>query len=602
MSPACTPPSPDSAAETGANILQPEPKSPWPKVVNWCAWIVLAGYLFLLLFRARWRQNIVPTGNEITLTDLLALRQWLYEALSANLQMALCLLLFGFLVAMGFACGQSQKAVRLIGRWILMGLLGSVTFLFLFLIENGRFPGFLSSLLPLTGFVFGAWLGRSVLRGPRAVLWLVPKMLGLLLAGTVVLATLGFLGTARSSLAIQSPKVTSAEKRRLVETLRNPQPLPDGTRRLSFSEHDLNLILAMGIPQVLPNACGRIRLEDGAVTAELSVPLTDSKEPMRFVNVQASGTATIKAGKLEIDFEQVHIGRVPIPGFILDRLVRQGIALVANDRDLSDVLSAIGSFRVTGDGVEAVIVSRGLLEKVMPSLMSRFGQSPNVVVKTRVYYEYLAKPYPGVADDDRFAAMMQSAFALARARSKTGDPALENRAAILALAILLGHRRIEHLVGSVTDEELLRQSRRHVRFVKLRGRADWSRHFLVSAALALVSNESLSDEAGLFKEELDAGEGGSGFSFSDLVADRAGTLFALAATGDEKAARRLQDLLADGFDLGAIFPEAADLPEGISDARLESEYGGVGGEKYQKMIAEIERRLGECEGLRQAGE
>ncbi len=602
MSPACTPAPADSALDVGASTIPPKPKGSWPKVVNWCAWIMLAGYLFLLLFRARWRQNIVPTGHEITLTDLLALRHWLYEALSANLQLALCLFLFGFLVALGFAGGQSQKAVRVVGRWILMGLLGSVTFLFLVLIETGRFPGLLSSLLPLTGFILGTWLGRSVLRGPRAVLWLVPKMLGLLLAGAVALATLGFLGTSRSSLTIQPPKVTSAEKRRLVETLRSPQPLRDGTRRLRFSEHDLNLMLAMGISQVLPNACGRITLENGTVTAELSMPLTGSKEPTRFVNVQASGKATIKAGKLEIDFEEVHIGRVPVPGFILDRLVQQGVTLVANDRDLSNVLRAIGSFRVTDDGVEAVLVARGLVDEVIPSLMARFGQSPNVVVKTRVYYEHLAKPYPGVADDDRFAAMVQSAFALARARSKTEDPALENRAAILALAILLGHRRIEHLVGSVTDEELLRKSRRHVRFVKLRGRADWSRHFLVSAALALISNESLSDEAGLFKEELDAGEGGSGFSFSDLVADRGGTLFALAATGDEKAARRLQDLLADGFDLGAIFPEAADLPEGISDARLESEYGGVGGEKYQKMIAEIERRLGECEGLRQAGE
>jgi hypothetical protein len=50
----------------------------------------------------------------------------------------------------------------------------------------------------------------------------------------------------------------------------------------------------------------------------------------------------------------------------------------------------------------------------------------------------------------------------------------------------------------------------------------------VSAALALVSHESLSDEAGLFKEEIDAAEGGSGFSFCDLLADCARSPLALS--------------------------------------------------------------------------
>ena len=121
---------------------------------------------------------------------------------------------------------------------------------------------------------------------------------------------------------------------------------------------------------------------------------------------------------------------------------------------------------------------------------------------------------------------------------------------------------------------------------------------MVSAALALLSNESLSDAAGLLKEELDAGEGGSGFSFSDLLADRAGTLFALAATRDKKSARRMQDRLAAGFDIDEVFPPAADLPEGIQDAELQAKYGGVGGEEYMGVIREIERRLAGCEALR----
>src|SRR6266545_1345195 len=121
--------------------------------------------------------------------------------------------------------------------------------------------------------------------------------------------------------------------------------------------------------------------------------------------------------------------------------------------------------------------------------------------------------------------------------------------------------------------------------------------FWVSAGLALLSAETVSDAAGLLKEELDAG-GGSGFSFGDLLADRAGTRFALAATRDVAAARAMQNRLSGRWPLDDLFPPAADLPEGIQDAELTSKYGAVGGGPYQALVAEIERRLDRCAALR----
>ncbi len=89
----------------------------------------------------------------------------------------------------------------------------------------------------------------------------------------------------------------------------------------------------------------------------------------------------------------------------------------------------------------------------------------------------------------------------------------------------------------------------------------------MSAALTALSAEAPSDAIGLFKEELDAG-GRSGFSFGDLLADRAGTTFARVAISDEAAARAIQARLAGGFREDDFFPEAADLPENIPDAEL----------------------------------
>ena len=119
----------------------------------------------------------------------------------------------------------------------------------------------------------------------------------------------------------------------------------------------------------------------------------------------------------------------------------------------------------------------------------------------------------------------------------------------------------------------------------------------MSAALTVLSAQAPSDAIGLFKEELDAG-GGSGFSFGDLMADRAGTTFALLATGDDAAARAIQERLAGGFRVDDFFPEAADLPEDIQDAELQSRYGGVGGPLFRSYAAEVERRLWNCPAYR----
>jgi hypothetical protein len=119
----------------------------------------------------------------------------------------------------------------------------------------------------------------------------------------------------------------------------------------------------------------------------------------------------------------------------------------------------------------------------------------------------------------------------------------------------------------------------------------------VSGALTVLSAAAPSDAAGLLKEELDA-DAGSGFSFADLLADRAGTSFADVATRDDASALRVQQRLASGFRVDDFFPAAADLPEGIADAELQSSYGGVGGPLYRQKTDEIERRLARCAAYR----
>jgi hypothetical protein len=124
--------------------------------------------------------------------------------------------------------------------------------------------------------------------------------------------------------------------------------------------------------------------------------------------------------------------------------------------------------------------------------------------------------------------------------------------------------------------------------VELRQRQDFALHFLISAVIAAEAGTPLADAVGLWKELADARSGGSGFSFNDLAADRAGTRFGELAVGDPT---RLQQRIAAGVGDADLLPQVSDLPEHLPEAEFVARYGGVGGAAYNRMLATIESRL-----------
>ena len=126
--------------------------------------------------------------------------------------------------------------------------------------------------------------------------------------------------------------------------------------------------------------------------------------------------------------------------------------------------------------------------------------------------------------------------------------------------------------------------------VRLGGRGDLAQHFALSAWLAATGGEGLSDLAGLYKELKDA-QGGSGFSFTDLAADRAGSRFGEACTRSPAWAGAFQSRLAGIGKSDRFFPAIGDLPEFMAQAEFQRRFGGVGQPAYQRMEAEIERRI-----------
>jgi hypothetical protein len=225
------------------------------------------------------------------------------------------------------------------------------------------------------------------------------------------------------------------------------------------------------------------------------------------------------------------------------------------------------------------------------------GAPANLSRDTEARLRQLIATEPGLpAGEARFGALLQTAFASTTAGHQHSRVE-QNRAAILALGIAVGHERLARFVGLDTKGELVRAAVSLRTGATLRGRDDWARHYALSAALVVLGSPLVSDAGGLLKEELDALTRGSGFSFGDLAADRAGVRFATAATRSEAEATAVQDRLRGGFVVGDFFPPASDLPENLTVEQFRHEYGGVGRQRYREKYGEIEARLDRCAGL-----
>lgn len=405
------------------------------------------------------------------------------------------------------------------------------------------------------------------LRRRLAWAWVV---VGLLSAGVHAVWRSAWTETPRVS-QVAEPTLADLERgRRIYRQLFPLWPTPAPERRLRLSAQDLDLAL-VGLLASRRLGFGRVQLTDHALTLDLSLR---PRPEGRYLNLRLRLVPA--ADRLVID--RVHLGVLPLPGALVRPLVEGLLAasplaawLRLIEEAVREVKLVAGELRLTlawdAQSVHALIDAAG---------RQLAGVDPTQLDAYRARLGELA----GVRPTPDFARVMGELFALARARSQSNDPVVENRALLIALAEIANGLRLG-LPGAPAH---------HLGGLNLAGRGDYVQHFTLSAALAAIAGEELADRAGLYKEVRDT-RGGSGFSFSDLAADRAGARFGVRATATPATARQVQALLAGSRDTALYMPEIRDLPEFLPGAVLEGRYGGVGGEGYNRLLALIEQRI-----------
>jgi len=182
------------------------------------------------------------------------------------------------------------------------------------------------------------------------------------------------------------------------------------------------------------------------------------------------------------------------------------------------------------------------------------------------------------------AKLLQEAFSLARQRSTPETAVTENRLAILAVN--------EYVNQAANPLALSKPSGNHRYFPAfLYKRNDLAQHFIASAALAASIDGQVASALGEEKELSDSQRGGSGFSFVDLAADKAGTRLGETAVASQESALKLQLKLANTVDYKDFMPDPVGLPESMSQKEFQNRFQSVRSPAYQELTRHIDNSI-----------
>jgi hypothetical protein len=387
-----------------------------------------------------------------------------------------------------------------------------------------------------------------------------------------------YLAIDREPMVRRAAEITPGNIKRAKQILDQNTPRrlqASGAQSVTLSEQDLDLV-ANYLAHFYANGSARLKLTNDK--AEIVASIRPPQVPLIFYfNV----SAVVGDGAAVPRFRQISIGRLVAPGFLADWLAAQALKKTLGQETLVVLAQAIKQVDIK-DGQLAIAYERpaNLRDKLRSAVVSVDDQE-----RLRVYQERLALISGGSKDKSvSLTELLVALFELAEARAAQGNSPAENRAVITVLALYVTGKPLSALLPAAKD-----WPRPSAQVVTLNGREDLAKHFIVSAALAVNVGVPVSDAAGLHKEIEDS-RSGSGFSFADLAADRAGTRFGAYAV-EQANATKLQKKLAAGASERDFMPGTEELPKSMSETEFKRRFGGVGASPYTRMAGDIDRRI-----------
>lgn len=409
----------------------------------------------------------------------------------------------------------------------------------------------------------------------KALIWLAGVVAVVLAAAALALA----LAVADEPSVPQRDEVSTADIDRALALLRqhDPRRLPYGQlRELSLSEREIDLLVLHAARRWLG---ARTHLKLGAERLQLQASMQAPYGCWLNLELGLRQTASLPA------VEHLRLGRLPLPAALALPALR---ALAERRGVQADALLALRPVERVSLTQERIVLGY----RIEPDTTARLRAAlvaPEEQQRLHAYHLRLAALTQRLAQrlgagPVSLAELMPPMFSLAAERSANrGNAVAENRAVLRVLAFFANHRPLGQMLPAAYD-----WPRPQSMIVTLRQRQDLALHFLVSAVVAAEAGTPLADTVGLWKELADARDGGSGFSFDDLAADRAGTRLGELAVHD---AARLQARIAVGVADAELMPPIKGLPTQLSQKQFAARYGSVGSDAYNRVLADIDARV-----------
>ena len=297
---------------------------------------------------------------------------------------------------------------------------------------------------------------------------------------------------------------------------------------------------------------------------------------------------TVSADDPFYSIDGCHLGDLFIPGIIINTAMRFGAWFLFDAEVSETVKQLLANIKVSDDKIVLFTTKNNNFKERINSSLKDVAfiaktVSRNENVEPEKIQQYLTRLEQFSPANNSLSHFVNEAMQMAMINSIDGDPIEENTAAVWALAIKFGSERFASLAGVEVNVS--------GRSMTLGGRQDLALHFLYSAILQQLGRENIGLKIGEFKEILDSSKGGSGFSFADLAADKAGLAFAEFLTRDNESAMYAQDILVGRYDESTFFPFIHDLPEGLREPNFSEVVGGVDSKTYKELEARIDKKI-----------
>jgi hypothetical protein len=279
---------------------------------------------------------------------------------------------------------------------------------------------------------------------------------------------------------------------------------------------------------------------------------------------------------------EVRVGALDFPtgsGRLLANLTRYALQL--RGAEIPPLDDVVQSFRIEGDQLLATVrlpSDTGLVDELIAA--RSIGVSPELV--TTIFCRLAAA---------QNAAPVRSLPWLVRrgfAERPRGNAEEHNGAVFVALSLAVAGEQTERLIPH--GGELRKKCPIEDQPMLLQGRGDLAKHWALSAALTSVLGPDAANSLGEWKELQDSLPDGSGFSFVDLAADRAGVQTARSAIAPSTAVTAAEELsrATDEYMLPNALVRA---PEGLSEAAFVDRFGSLDETGYRKAVSHIDQTL-----------